>query len=31
VRSARVADWRRTPALQAGLSLELPAVFLFGP
>lgn len=31
VRSARVADWRRNPALQAGLPLELPAVFLFGP
>lgn len=31
VRSARVADWRRQPALQAGLALDLPAVFLFGP
>lgn len=31
VRSARVADWRRQPALTAGLALDLPAVFLFGP
>lgn len=31
IRSARVADWRRQPALAAGLPLDLPAVFLFGP
>lgn len=31
IRSARVAEWRRDPALAAELPLDLPAVFLFGP